>query len=67
MSKPSWDDAPEWAGWLCKCIDGMWEFHEYKPKPGPLYWGSTGRIVTKGCSDAGELHFNWGNSLERRP
>lgn len=32
MSKPSWEDAPSWAGWLAMDGDGWWMWHESEPK-----------------------------------
>jgi len=31
-NKPSWNDAPKWANWLCLDPDGWWAFYRDKPK-----------------------------------
>lgn len=31
MSKPSWDEAPEWANWLAMDDGGSWYWHAGKP------------------------------------
>jgi hypothetical protein len=32
MSKPNWDDAPEWANWVALSSDGIWTWFENKPR-----------------------------------
>lgn len=31
MAKPSWDDAPDWAGWLAQDGTGAWFWYERRP------------------------------------
>lgn len=63
MSKPNWEDAPEWANFLVTDFDGNWIFFEYQPvyhKSG-LFWVSNGRelkIPNK---------IKWGTYIEERP
>lgn len=43
--KPSWDSAPEWAGWISKDDDGKWHWYENKPswEPHQKQWVTVGR------------------------
>lgn len=41
--KPDWKDAPEWAGYLCHDLDGMWVWFTSRPRltaAGMWYGGS---------------------------
>lgn len=62
-TKPSWEDAPEWANWLALDCDGNWWWFENEPWfQGAPYneWTSTGKAeVAK--------HFELAESLESRP
>ncbi|MCW0413516.1 hypothetical protein NG831_06340 [Xanthomonas sacchari] len=62
MSKPSWDDAPEWANWLALECYGIWYWHEWKPEwdENSREWLSDGRI------EYTDVH-NPEDSLEQRP
>ena len=31
MSKPKWEDAPNWAWYLCKDADQKWHWFEFSP------------------------------------
>ena len=31
MSKPSWDDAPDWANYLAMDVNGKWWWFEHEP------------------------------------
>ncbi len=67
MSKPSWDEAPEWAQWLACDFMGA-TFFEFEPKfscPSEIwskgyFHNGKGRIVA--CS-----RRRFENSLEKRP
>ena len=64
MSKPSWDDAPEWANYLAMDDDGAWYWFECMPKPDKWSgeWGAEGREVM-----ASEPNHKWLDTLEPRP
>lgn len=38
MSKPDWEDAPEWAKYLAQDKDGDWWWYEYTPDQGKNSW-----------------------------
>ena len=40
MTKPSWENAPDWAQWLARDADGEWCWYEARPKiqTGDTYW-----------------------------
>ena len=69
MSKPSWDDAPEWANWLAMDSDGVFIFHENRPVflIKDLFWFSTGKMTY--CVGYGVIADMYAckNSLEQRP
>lgn len=63
MSKPKWEDAPEWAMFLAKDEDHCWYWYEKAPEKGFYAWRRTdGRCMYAGGSD-----FGWDSSLEARP
>lgn len=58
--KPSWEDAPEWARYLCIEHDGIWCWHEAKPS---MFYGdyvSSGLKATAKCVKLGPY-------IEQRP
>lgn len=63
MSKPSWDDAPEWARFLTVDQDGEWFWREFDPEHssfGP-WWESEGR------KELAVIEPKWYEFLESRP
>lgn len=70
QNKPSWNDAPEWAGFLGQDDDGVWFWHGEEPNSngedanGCLYWMSHG-LSDIACR--GELLGDWRDTLEKRP
>ena len=76
MSKPSWDEAPEWAKYLAMDGDGFWSFYEDRPEWAEeanewwLGFDSTddSRWAQYGACD--ESGIDWDHAfdtLERRP
>ncbi|XQA74642.1 hypothetical protein ACM9XA_03635 [Xanthomonas sacchari] len=61
MSKPSWDDAPDWAQWLAMDADGQWYWYESKPEWHFGTWETKAAHVSAGSSDSAI------DSLEQRP
>ena len=63
---PSWNDAPEWAQWLAKSINGVWVWFEKRPRPfADKYWLFSGG-KTKDYF-MGKKTTNWRNTLQQRP
>jgi len=73
MVKPDWADAPEWANWLARDLDGQWNWFECEPSSGCehdcVYWHP--RIWGEGEWDAAmdthETCETWKETLEQRP
>lgn len=45
MSKPKWEDAPDWASYLAMDFDGQWYWYEKKPSldiESCFYWAKGG-------------------------
>ena len=61
MSKPSWDDAPEWAKWMAMDENANWYWHEVRPSWDDFEWISSGKTVLAGE----EKHPT--ETLEKRP
>jgi hypothetical protein len=61
MSKPSWNDAPEWAKYLAQDDDGDWYWYEEEPQAFTHSWGAIGRQLFANCSAEA-----WRESLEQR-
>lgn len=66
MSKPKWDEAPEWAKYLCMDNDHTWWWFEFEPvwENGNDKWyeGDAGGYSARASeAEGGEL------TLERRP
>lgn len=38
MTKPTWDDAPDWANYMAMDSDGVWYFYANKPSYGLHSW-----------------------------
>lgn len=62
--KPDWSTAPEWAQFLAKDGDGIWYWHELKPR---VDWGSFWEGGGKHRRASPETTNNWRESLEPRP
>jgi len=63
MSKPDWEDAPEWAEYLAKDEDGVWWWFECEPEKLISIWDIVGgRFEIAECVD-----HDWSCSLEPRP
>lgn len=65
--KPDWDNAPEWAQYVCMNYDGNWYWFEFKP----TYNSKTGswqRGFYEGCgrNEKVKFHFNPEDSLMTR-
>ena len=65
MTKPSWDNAPDWARFLALNRSGNWRWHEYEPSRDEDVWKTPGRhkFAGFGFSDVA----GWPNSKEARP
>lgn len=61
MSKPSWDDAPEWANWLAMDEDGDWYWHKKEPYFNGVEWLSDFGVTYAGNQKTAPY------SLEKRP
>ncbi len=61
--KPSWKDAPEWANYLARDLDGTWVWFEDKPT---VEMGS-GCWVSDGKSEIGDVLLFYTYTLEERP
>ncbi len=62
LSKPSWDDAPEWANYVAQDADGCWYWYEFKPKLlADTY------TDTIGAYHPVEAIAGWQDTLEQRP
>lgn len=65
MSKPSWDDAPEWAQFVAQDQSGAWYWYEYEPSMLSDQWhepSDEGRV-----NQAYVLGDGWVDTLEHRP
>lgn len=71
QNKPSWKDAPDWAGWLAQDEDGVWYWHQNEPGQNGedvnncRYWLSHGESDI--ADGGGELLGDWHDTLEKRP
>jgi hypothetical protein len=63
MSKPTWDEAPEWANWLARDEDGTWGWFENEPRIrfNDGWYSDSGRYLTV------ENYDYWRDTLEPRP
>lgn len=71
--KPSWDDAPDWAGWLAMDKSGVWCWFVGMPHAASTLWlpsddenpeGDTFDFID-GMSH--EYPIPWNETLESRP
>ncbi len=64
-----WEDAPPWANFLTKDLEGNEFWHETEPRPGEendteeYCWISDGRSDYALCV----YHYGWRDSIEKRP
>lgn len=65
MTKPNWNDAPEWAQWLAQDYVGRWMWHEEKPYTKEYIWYTPLRCYSANTDD--EINENWQSTLEQRP
>lgn len=68
MSKPSWNDAPEWAKYLAQDRAGSWWW--YEEKPDYMDWSGSWSVKDFGLSRvrvAHEVDDGSAQSLEMRP
>ena len=61
MSKPKWEDAPEWAQWLAMDANGVWFWYSDKPAVDGDCWRSNGKYS---CACDGD---EWESEIEERP
>jgi len=68
-NKPSWDDAPEAAKWLCQDADGMWAFSsgDHSPVNYTTYWRNKDAGFWFKNRRKDKPNPNWRDTLERRP
>lgn len=71
-NKPSWDDAPEDANWLCQDASGEWWFSTSKINPyvyKGVSWKNQNDFVNEWCEKSYEdtPNPNWRDTLEYRP
>ena len=73
MSKPEWKDAPRWAAWLARDLDGQWNWFGKEPSSGCehdcVYWHpvTLGNGYWDTAVDTHERCEEWRNTLEPRP
>ena len=63
MTKPSWDDAPEWAEFGAFDEDRTWWWYEFEPRISVNFWA----IDNGGRFDQAQISDIWKQSLEPRP
>jgi len=64
MSKPSWNDAPQWANWLAMDSDEGWYWYEDEPLIGKFdMWCAQGRCEPV-CDN---ISYSAADTLEKRP
>ena len=65
---PSWDDAPEWAQWLCQDPIGQWKFTDTKPIPEHEHGGSFWLAdIHWERGLPGAVLGDWRDTLQERP
>ena len=65
MSKPSWDEAPEWAQFLA--MDRDWEWYWYENEPDSLEFNACWGSLNGRTQFAGRTNPLWRESKEKRP
>ena len=66
MSKPSWDDAPEWANWLAMDGARIWYWHELEPEQEQEYGVCDNPRMTS-MSSSEDNYIKSKDTLEKRP
>lgn len=67
-SKPSWEDAPDWAQYLSQDADGSWCWFEIEPKKSKDLWErSDGNYYVFNSIRGRTYNPNWRDTLEQRP
>jgi hypothetical protein len=67
MSKPDWNDAPEWAQWMAQDKGGEWYWYEHKPKLMHARHEVDYSVRSESrCQLAREIP-GWDKTVERRP
>lgn len=64
MSKPSWEDAPEWATALAMDKGGQWNWYEVAPHKRNTCWSPAGGRMIWAYP---RIEVTWDESLEQRP
>ena len=67
-NKPSWDDAPDWAGWLAQDASGQWCWFELQPSLADDVFAepsTRGKIYE--IEGSSKPNPNWHQTLEHRP
>lgn len=74
MSKPEWEDAPEWANWLAMDESGIWCWFISEPRQGCMCWMPCNLHLVNPDGDTydvvdGEFESAalWSETLESRP
>ena len=67
QNKPSWEDAPEWVGWLAQDKSGAWWFFRCHPKAMSEGWDSDSSAYHHSSWVDGEALGDWRDTLEKRP
>ena len=67
QDKPSWEDAPEWVGWLAQDKSGSWWFFRCHPKAMSEGWDSDSSAYHHSSWVDGEVLGDWRDTLEKRP
>ena len=67
QNKPSWEDAPEWVGWLAQDKSGSWWFFRCHPKAMSEGWDSDSSAYHHSSWVDGEVLGDWRDTLEKRP
>lgn len=65
-NKPSWSEAPEWAGYLAQSDEGDWFWFENQPEATPHGWGYNPNFPAGRVRMAG-VATDWQDTLESRP
>ena len=65
MSKPNWNNAPEWAQWVAQDADGQWTWYDRKPMQFNTHiWYNDSQYFVAYNDEANN---NWQKTLEERP
>lgn len=68
QSKPSWEDAPEWAVYMAQSPNGHWEFFAVKPRAEGWWRHPIGeRSSANNASIRSAILGDWRDTLEKRP